>query len=127
MRSDVQQTSTTSTRLHKEILCAFECIGIWHGSHTLTGRRTKHFKHIKISLAPSSLLFHNLYYHRKKLQHLQMQTPSHYQSHHPLETIPHLNQRTLHYHYQSCQLTILVLRLQRALDDTGVLNEAKQA
>ena len=39
-KSNVQQTSVTLTGLYKEILRTLGCIGIWHGSHTLTRGRT---------------------------------------------------------------------------------------
>jgi hypothetical protein len=36
-----QQTGTMTTRLHQTILCSHRHLGVWHGSHTLTGRRIR--------------------------------------------------------------------------------------
>src|SRR6267154_4821519 len=44
MRQDVCETSPTATEFQENVLLTNGCIGIWCGSHTLTGGRSHEFK-----------------------------------------------------------------------------------
>ena len=105
-----QLPSTNATWFQQEVLPPSQCIGIWHGRHTLTRGKTylpftpqMH----KTSTEPNSILFSNIHTSWKKLQHLWKRTTGNNEISSPLMTISRMDEGTLHDPYWSCQPTIL--------------------
>jgi hypothetical protein len=111
----VHEACTLTTRLCQTLLCPNRHISIWCGSHTLArGRiwreqRRKHLKETQIT--PPCILLSHLHPHQTKLQHLRTRTPSSNQSSHSLETLPCLDQETLHHPNRPCQPPILEISM----------------
>ena len=107
-KCNVWQTSTKTTRLHQTIHCINWHIGLWRESYTLTRGRiwpTKTLKETQIT--PCRVLFGHLHTHWKRLRHIRMRTTSHHQSNHTLETVSHMDRRTIHNQNRSHEPTLL--------------------
>ena len=107
-RQDVWQASTSTTGFYKTLHRINGCIGLWHGCHTLIRGRTQPTKtHKETQTTPHCILLSHLHSHRKGLWHIRERITSNHQSNHTLETIPHLDRRTIHNLHQPHQPTLL--------------------
>jgi len=87
-----RQTSTMTTRLCQTILPTHRRIGIWRGSHTLTGGRIHKPRHQpETETPPSRILLCDIHGNQAQLRHLQVRTVSNHEGYNPLETLPNLD------------------------------------